>query len=291
MVYIYQMTIMVFGRTIRLFFGRSIDLMPRRFRKQGRRYRKKSVPKRVRRNLRTARILDVKRLIAKGRENKMVSRLVENQVGHNSTITNADYYPLMPSITVGAGDNQRIGDKINVKGFYFHAQISLYSQFANSMNMPIRVRLFVLSHRSVKQSAQLATALPPFNVMLRSNDDGTAGSSLQPYDGTVNNHILPVNKDIYVVHKDISFQFAQDNITSGVDGSPMYQANKTLKFKIKCPKYLTYDQASTGVNTPVNFAPFCAVGYCFPDVSQSPDTGASTKITVTSRSFLYYEDA
>lgn len=287
------MTYIVFGRTIRLFFGRSIDLMPRRMnlrrRKLGRRMKKSKLPKRVKRNLRTARIIDVKRLIHRTRENKLVSHVIENGVYHNSGISNADYYSVMPACTQGAGDNQRIGDQISVRGMYVHVNVALISTFAFNANNPIRVRLFVLAHKSYKQTQGLAANLPPYTTLLRSNDDGTAGSTTQPYDGTPQTHILPVNKEIYTVLKEINFQLAPPDEGLGGGGNALYQANKQFKFKIRCPKLLQYDKVSTGVDFPVNFAPFMAVGYCYPDNSAIPDT-TTTKVVVTARSFLYYED-
>lgn len=251
---------------------------------------RKRLPAKVRRNLRPAKIIDVKRIVHKTRENKLVSHIIENGVYHNSGISNADYYSVMPAVTQGVGDNQRIGDQIQVKGMYVHVNVSLLSQFAYNANSPIRVRLFLLTHKSYKQTQGLAANLPPYTTLLRSNDDGTAGSTTQPFDGTPQNYILPVNKEIYNVLKDISFQLAppDTSITAGADA--LYQANKQFKFKIRCPKLLQYDKVSTGVDFPVNWAPFMAVGYCYPDNSIIPDT-TTTKIVVTARSFLYYEDA
>lgn len=248
------------------------------------------VPKRqARANRRVATIGAVKRIIAHGRENKMCSHVVENGVYHNSLITNADVYPLMPSITQGAAENQRIGDKIRAKGLYLHVNVSLLSTFAFNSSSPLRVRFFIVQHKSIKQTQLLSAALPPFNVWLKQNDD--AGPALVGYDGTPETHILPINRDIFNVYKDITFQLAPDNQQSiANDGSPLYQANRQFKLKIPCPKTLQYDNQATGVSLPVNFAPFMSLGYCYPDNSVPPDS-QRTKVVVTSRSFLYYEDA
>lgn len=196
----------------------------RNYRKK-RAMKKAKMPKSVRRNQRVARIIDVKRIIAKGRENKMCSHVVENGVQHNSLITNSDVYPLMPSITQGAAENQRIGDKINVKGLYLHVNVSLLSTFAFNSSSPIRVRFFIVQHKSIRQTQLLSATLPPFNVWLKQNDD--AGAALVGYDGTPETHILPLNKDIFNVYKDITFQLAPDNQQSiANDGSPLYQANR-----------------------------------------------------------------
>lgn len=246
--------------------------------------------KKWRTNAKLATVGAVKRIIARGRENKMVSHQVEKAF-HNSLITNADFYPIMPQVVQGGDDCQRVGNKIQPKGLYVKGEISLCSNSGQNFqsNLPIRVRVLILSMRNVKQTNLIAPNINYLNLLV-SNDDATATHTVLPYDGSVTNHMYPVNKDMYIIHKDYQFTLCPDNQdTTANDGSPLYKAHRFFKFKISTPKYLTFDYQGGGLNWPINFAPFCAIGYCFPD-GTAPDT-TQTKIATNVRSFLYYEDS
>jgi len=104
------------------------------------------------------------------------------------------------------------------------------------------------------------------------------GTGEHQFDGYLIDYSSPINKDGFIVHKDIRTKLST--------GTQEYNGMITRTFKIwvKCPKVLNYLDNET---YPTNFAPFLAVGFANPD--NILKLGAVLGVAYTST--LYYEDA
>lgn len=226
----------------------------------------------------------VSRLISRKAETKHASATLENLTGHNSAIGSADAVCIVPTISQGTDDFNRIGDRISTVAMYVKGRIGLtYNDQAN--NRPISVRVMVVSQRTVRDASFLSAWTP--NLLLSAND-AASGLLDVAYDGTARNAMYPVNKNMFQVHykRDFTMYPSQGNAA----GVGVESENKTLikwGAKIKVPKTLMYYNSSA--TSPQNYAPFLLIGYCYADGS-SPDV-TTLRVTSTTVSTLYFKDA
>lgn len=213
-------------------------------------------------------------------EDKHLLTQLEVNVQHNSAIGAGDVISICPSPSFGTGDFNRIGARITPKYLYVKGSIAVV-RTGMVINRPIGLRVLAFNQNDVKNyddSGNVETGL-----LLR----GFAGSSVA-YDGGIAHHLLPMNDELFKKIYDKTFKLSEQNSANafGAEGSDTRGSEIHFSFKVKCPKTLKYDNASTHAN---NFAPFMAIGYCFLD-GTTPDI-ASTNVLVNTIAHLKYEDA
>lgn len=219
----------------------------------------------------------VQGMITKNEETKNTVRLLENYVLHNSPILGNDWtYPL-PPVTVGTGEDERIGDRLKPKALVVKLHVAVNSALAGVGFKPVKVRVHVVKHKKFTSQAQLALNMPVDGLLLLDEGDGNIG----PYDGTIENSQYSLNTDLWTAVKTLNFTIAKDN-TAPTTGS----AFREFTIRIPCPKTLVY---TAGALLPENFCPAMAVGYCYVDGS-GPDI-VNTPIMVYARSYFTYTDA
>lgn len=219
----------------------------------------------------------------------MVSRSILNGITFNQTIGIGDVYGIMPSIAQGTGVSERVGRQIRTRYMYVNLMLTCNPDGLNSNN-PILYRIFILNWKGAKQESRLANV--PIGNLLACNDDHGAATNL-PYNGYPDAHMMPVNTDSFTVLKDIRGRFyPQDNLSQSVSADahtiPLPQIVKQIRVRIKLPKSLLFDYQSTLNDYPTNFAPFISCGWCYANGIALPS--GSTKLMVTARSYLYFED-
>jgi len=226
----------------------------------------------------------VRRIVTRKAETKHASTTLENLTGHNSAISSADAVCIVPTISQGTDDFNRVGDRISPVAMFVKGRLGLtYNAQAN--NRPISVRVMIVSQRTVRDRTFLSSWTP--NLLLSAND-ATAGLLDVPYDGTARNAMYPVNKNMFQVHykRDFLMNPSQGNS----EGIGLESENRTLikwAAKIRVPKTLVY--YNTDATFPQNFAPFLLIGYCYAD-GTAPDATV-LRLTSTSVSTLYFKDA
>lgn len=204
---------------------------------------------------------------------------------HNSSITNADCYPLVNTIAQGVGDGYRIGEKLTPKYLKVTVRVALdYNYMANNGGTgvdlsPLQCRVIAFTQSDVKvgsSSSPLDTA-----HLLRT------GVGASAYTGSWVDNLVPINTDKFKVLKDKLIKLVpmtnQPSDAQGIFPNSFTQ----FTFKVKCPKYFKYD-ITTG-DWPNNFAPWICLGWSAP--GSGPTYTLQTPVHMDVISHFVYEDA
>jgi len=216
----------------------------------------------------------IKRVVKGMAEKKMAYQSIEID-SHNSSITNADCYQIVPAIAPGDGSNQRQGDTVRPTMLLVKAMVSIDQSEFGTGPRTIQCRLLALKQytQANADDAQIKSSTDTDHLL---NGGGTNNTN---YDGSQEHHLMPVNKDLMRVFLDKRF-----TLTTGTSDNT--KSSKMISFKIPVPKVLKF--TPSGGNLPTNLPPFLALGYCYPN-GESPDT-VTTAVHITASSFLYYTD-
>lgn len=233
-----------------------------------------------------------KSVVRKEAEDKFVSS--QGSVLFNSTISSAsECYTVVPQVTLGTGDYQRIGDKIRGKYLYVKGYVQLDNDYINNLSgfqwiPPFTGRVMILSQKNIKVGTDVNTRADVAHLLKDNVGTGTA----RAYTSTVLDNLAPINKDLFKVHMDRKFKFSwvskiQNNL--GTDNSHAVGQERTKYFtcRIKLPSTMTFDDGNG--DWPNNFAPFLCFG-AVNDDGTSPYT-VGTPYRVGWLSTMYYEDA
>jgi len=229
----------------------------------------------------------VRRMIAKGAENKVIGNKVEDGVTHNSAIGSADCYPIVPEIApldsaTGSTACQRIGDRITPKGLQVKGVISINPEQGTNDLGDFYVRLIIASQKDIKVGSGV-TGHVDTGALLRPGFP-TAGNDQVPFNGNTMELNYPINKDKFRVYKDKVYRFKMTKSLSQ-DTWDQYSVRYTYTFK-DLPSSFTFDEGNG--NYPNNFAPFVALGYAYSD-GKTPDT-IQLKVIHNCFSQLTFED-
>jgi len=214
----------------------------------------------------------------------------------NSGITGSgDFIDILPTITLGTAENNRIGSSIRpvklvIRGYVSYVTNSFASGITDARMLG--VRLFCFSDKTQPCYTTNLSAGSNFNIL----DQGGASAS---FTGTITNYLTPHNSDQFKWYADKSWvmmkPFGTTNNTtpSPTNAIPAWNSTVFRPFTItikgsQMPATLKFDN-TISVGAPVNFAPFMALGYA--DLQNSlPDT-VTQQIEMSYVSTLYYKDA
>lgn len=249
---------------------------------------------RARRAPRRARNTFNKRVLAvikKQTEDKMAYSSNSGVTMFNSGInSNADCQRIVPNISNGNTDYQRIGDQIRAQSFrlkgYLEMAVDPSISGSSASNRRLGVRMMVVTPKSF-QNVNFAEANSSYWLPSLLKKGGTSVG----FSGAVSDLFAEINTDIVTVHYNKVSYMTQPVIYGTLQG--MLDISKTVKFfniNIKCKnKLLKYDANIDSALTPVNFAPILLIGYCLLD-GTSPDT-LSTRVGCMYETIFKYEDA
>jgi len=266
---------------------------------KGRRLAKRRAPIRmVNRNPSKSFVKKVNAVLHKNAEDKQVSFNL-GLTSFNSGVNAAgDVLRILPAISQGTGEANRIGDTItgkslSVKGHFF---INITPNTIATGTLPtaipancrLMIRAFICS---VKKFSNYDDAVS--NIGSWSGNFLKNGNVAQALDGTIESMYLPVNTDVITVHKEIKKYISVPGIMQQIQTSVGFENvvcdfSKSVKFfnaNVKCKKTLKYDDSNF---SPQNYAPFMVVSYAHLDGS-APDV-LTTTISATYVSTFRYED-
>lgn len=209
-----------------------------------------------------------------------------NFINFNSGISSSgDFYPLLPLISQGTDDYNRIGNKIRPTSLVVKVRVTLDGGINGSEIY--EPRLLILSSRSSKDYLQKTNAIDPSKLL-------DTGDTHVPYEGWAEDNMCRINHRDYVVHVDKVFSLVKpEGVTEGgaagagdqiVVGK---QSWKDFTFRIATPKTLVYQDETQ--SWPTNFAPYITLGYCQPDGNASPDR-LTTGVHMQFLSYLSFKD-
>lgn len=250
---------------------------------------KKRPKKRVAKKQSIAKI--VKQIVMKNEETKMVSLKYDWTLFNSSIIAVGDFMGVLPPISSGTGQNQRVGAAIKPLKLVIRGYVA-YRTDGNQGARMIGTRMFCFSDKTVSNYTVGTSAGPNYRIL-----DGGAGGEL--FNGSVMNYITPHNTDAFKWYSDKKHAmlkpFGYTNSLGGTASSDMTAMDKSLykPFTItipigKLPSTLKYEE-SVSATYPVNFAPYLAVGYV-DLLNYLPDT-TTTQIGMEWCATLYYKDA
>lgn len=232
----------------------------------------------------------VKSVVHRMAETKMAS-VTMNLTGFNSSIGTTDVTKILPIITQGTAQNNRIGSelkplKLVIKGYFiYNTQSYLPAQLLGA-------RMFIWQNKQVRS---YGTSLLTTNMnLLELGGDGF------PFTGYLLDYDSPQNRDEFYFYSDKKAKVMKPYgyTNSSTASTAMTDVNSSLyhSFSITLkpgspgfPTSLKYDNASGSNQYPTNFAPYFSIGYCNL-VNNSIDV-VDTQIYASFVSTLYYEDS
>lgn len=178
-------------------------------------------------------------------------------------------WQIIPEIARGTTRNDRIGSKLRVVNLNVKGRVFLEPGdnplIGNDDRAEIYVRIMCLSW---KMCQNLSDIQQNWNVNEQLNDDFfKLASSGTPPQGTYQDMLYPINRDVFTVHYDkvIKLQriygyFPDPTSTSGA--ASQKPASREFSFNIKCKnKDLKYmNEAAT---LPMNYCPFLCAQFCY----------------------------
>lgn len=188
---------------------------------------------------------------------------------------------IIPTIQQGVGQQQRIGNRVSTSGYITirgHVVAVPTSAASNPFpNMPFYVRIVVWRQK------QSMTTVSNTGIL----DDGiTSGGG--EFDGTLDDLMLPYNKDRFVIGGARQFML-QPNSTVGTYSSEnlsRYPVSKFFKLRVPIPKTFVYNDTALD---PSNCRWYMSAGIVNADGTLA--TTGTTRAQITADVLLQYQDA
>lgn len=240
----------------------------------------------------------VARQIDRNAETKYVSQQpystqsgLMNKTNFTAGITsNAECYAVIPPVTQGQGDHERIGNIITPKSLKVKGFVSLIGNQTDSFW--IDVDIWILTSKTLKSQYQESSL--DMNSLLN------AGNGLNTqYDGSFLNSTFPINTSLFTVlrHKKIRLTKPYGNMNTAICGGSAevvanYSSEKfssLFNFDVPLPAKLKYDLDVQTI--PSNYYPFMVIGYNVPANCDASGIGNTNTVMVTANSCLYFKDS
>lgn len=221
----------------------------------------------------------VRGMINKNMENKQRGFILEQNVIHNSAISDADVVPIVGSIPEGNASNERDGDRIKPKSLLVRGFISTNPE-NNPNNKPMLVHVYILACKDKKTNA-LVQAGAGLADLLKPNIGGT---EQVPFDGSTQRGLYPVNSEKFRMYYHTMLLLAPGSVGAG---TREFEALRwSYRFK-DLPASFTFDEGAG--DDPNNFAPFLVIGYHYMD-GTAPEV-LNGRVISNAFAQLDYEDA
>lgn len=239
----------------------------------------------------------VKSEIAKNIEDKQCfysSPITANSLlTYGSQIGTSNYQRLIPNISQGVGENERVGEQITFKGMSIKGYVRLLpATSTNIYNMSqVAVRLMVLSLKIAPSYDQFQSNLAnSLQNLLRKGGTTTA------FTGYVNDLYAPLNTDLWTKHYNKVMYLSQPVIQDlGAGSQPVWVSNDQRKcirfFNIKLRNKNKVLKYSSGINSdlqPTNYCPIIFIGYSYLDGNVD---FTSKQVQLAFDNTMYYQDA
>nr|QKE11189.1 Cap protein [Chicken circovirus 3] len=237
----------------------------------------------------------VNRVIRRNEETKFSSNQYGLTLFNSGISTSGDLVSVLPTVVVGTGQNNRIGNKIRPVRLEITGYVLFYCPSAASSSnyqdaRMLGARLFCFQDKTVRSYAN--NTITNFNLL-------NLGGSSTNFSGTALNWVSPHNNEQFKFFMDKRFKVMKpfgfinnttpttSNAITGMDPS-MFHPFKLVLTEKDLPAVLTYDQTDE-LAYPTNFAPYIALGYC--DLTNASADTTTTALGMEFSATLYYKDA
>lgn len=220
----------------------------------------------------------ITRVLDKRTETKQITNTVD-QYFNSGISSTGEFYSLIPQITQGVGDAQRIGQKIRMKYLKVKGVVSYELSLNATNNLPIFVDMFILQDR-----IQRSQNNPPHTYQILNNS-----GVLTTYNGDSLVAQYPLNTEEWKLVKRkrvrLALNWAPGNSSTGIT-EPSAKLQRTFSFKI--PVYNSMlDYESAGSNLPQNTNFWFTCGFFqYTNTVQTLGTPVRVQYVTT----LYYKD-
>jgi len=230
----------------------------------------------------------VEKIVHKNVESKQAFHGLST-TSYNSPISSVgDATRVLPSISQGTGDYQRIGDQIRgqslvIKGaIVYNPSTGSYGTFSNAR---LGVRLMIVQPRKFSNLDDVQTNATSWMAYLLKK-----GGTTTAFNGDLSDLWAPINTDGIIKYYDKVYYLDAPYQASGVGSIQMLNSTKLFSIKMNLRnKILRYDASIGSSVQPANYAPVVILGYSHMD-GTGGDT-LSTAIQMTYDTIFNYEDA
>lgn len=171
-----------------------------------------------------------------------------SNIGVYNTIANTNFLSLMPVLSLGTGDGDRIGNQIQIKNVLLCFTIFMDSTYTNA-SIPKYVDLYILKYKMANSQPTVSDA----NKLLQQGNGATA------YNGEILDGLRDVNKELFTLKKRRRFSMCNAFTTTNPIGYGNLKGMMTKKFNIT-KFYKKYLRFSDTITSPSNDNLFLCVG-------------------------------
>jgi len=195
----------------------------------------------------------------------MAKQVEKKTCTYNSNVTafnqqinsTGDCLRLMPIITQGTAENQRIGNEIKLKSLNIRGVLTFTLGQTTAANTRIGVRVLILkAKRYMDWNASASDFGTNYTKLLEGSTTG--------FQGSLADFNTPINRDYFTVVSDKRFYMSQSTQQSGIATPGQPQVSQTTKFiNMKIPysrRNIQYDQDFNN-GEPLNYPYMMVVGY------------------------------
>lgn len=254
---------------------------------------KKPTIKKAIRKVRTAafrkKVLSVIHKVAEDKHaaTSVISRVISD--APNTT----DMFQLIPNITAGTGDNNRVGDSINARSLRLKLIIDHLPPVTpnSAAHLYYGIRVMIVQPRQFRGLSQIQSNADTWlSNLLRDGGTKTAFAQNNP-----KSMLLPINSDEIITYYDKCYYetFPEVYQSTTAPTSYIYQTewlkygHKEISLALKVgKKMLKYDSSVNSGLTPTNYNPVLIIGVC----SMQSTTQSGSNCMVSYHSQLTYED-
>jgi len=211
--------------------------------------------------------------------------------GINSTISNSGIttVSVIPPVPLGQDTDKRIGNVIRPKALYVHYTLNatpidtgLVGAINQQNGMPFYCAVIFYSRKDNRTSSSNAGI----------KDFGSVNFSFD----TINDFLLPFNKDLFTIHSFKKYKmypsqaiglFGTTTTTETLNSINGHVPMVMCRQKLKLPAKLVFDD---NTQQPTNARIFCAIGVFNVDNS-TPDRSTTVRVKCEMNSYLYFQNA
>lgn len=269
-------------------FRKYMKYRPRRYRKGGKKALVKKAIRKVKQSAFKKKVLQVIKSQAETKQ----AFLTQTPIDFNSGINSAgDALRIIPNITRGSADNNRIGDQIRAQKISIRAILQMLPQGVGQGDgvRKIAARVMIVTPKGYPNWATASANATTWMPMLLKK-----GGTTTAFTGDISDLFAPGNTDAITFHYNKVHYFNQPSViqqtAAGLVSVDQSHLVKFLKINLRCRNRLVkYDDNTDSGLTPTNLGYFMIVGYAFVD-GTAPDT-LSTRVRLQYDAVFDYEDS
>lgn len=225
-------------------------------------------------------------VLNKNVEDKQAFTTAFNSFNSGMTTAPGDILQLIPNITNGTLDNQRVGDQIRGKVLSVKGWVSMtLSYLTAASSARIGVRMLVVQPKTLGDLTNIQANTGTWLSQLLKK-----GGATTAFSGAVSDLQAPINTDAITKYYDKTFILTLPYVQTAVGEATTFNSVKLFKFTRRLRnKLIRYDAAVNSGLTPTSFNPVLLIGYVHLDGSAA-DT-INTQIQMNYDSIFTYQDA